>query len=355
MSSSPVVSPMAKKRRLEIRRSKKGSQKQKLLFLQRRVYDLEGVLDKAKRNFSTLLPWEEVAKALQDDTLDQVRDNRSLKRQVEVQSCMYQVLHAWVVSMRPPEKLLDAHVDTWRHSHLLSGDAETRRMAQSWIVQHAFFNRDRSMARMYFPDDTADPVMEAEVDVTDDLQFNIMAMSQCVVPYSLDEVSEAAWIADNHFPTHRHLPRLPPADDLRRLTQGDVRYGCDDEVIVPIRKQCLHGKFHEPDRTTIVFRTILHDDDAPAPAPDQWIVDMQEWTVVEHVGPRTTRVRSLYQIGHPVSQNGPASVAAVGRAVGASAFDAATVRRRIEWMHLQQRQVFLDHLDRVLVCLHGRR
>ncbi|KDO19102.1 hypothetical protein SPRG_21484 [Saprolegnia parasitica CBS 223.65] len=61
-------------------KSKRTKQLQSLLH---HVYDLETEVARLKRGHLAMLPWEDVVIALKDDTLEQVRENRSLKRQVD--------------------------------------------------------------------------------------------------------------------------------------------------------------------------------------------------------------------------------------------------------------------------------
>ncbi|KAF0690133.1 Aste57867_18458 [Aphanomyces stellatus] len=347
---------------------KKLSRKKQLQILQRRVYDMEGLLAKAKRNFTTLLPWEEIAQALKDDTIEQVMDNRSLKQQVETQKRMVEILHSWVQSMSPLQRTPNPFEETWRNSHLLKGDDASRRVAQTWIVQQAYHNTQRALAPVSFPDS-----METFIDVVacpQDDQFELCCMAQTVVPFAFDHVSEIFWVVENTFTTKTDL-RVPTIEDIHRLTSEDVRYGHEKEDIhgrtfpratpLPhdsppvgpqtIRKNALHGQIRERDRTTVICRTILHDEASPLEHSGDWAVDIKQWTVMERVGPMSTRVRTFYTIGHPLCADGtPVAMEDLARAFRVPCDGSFQWRQREYFtrIHRRQREMFFSHLDKVL-------
>ncbi|ETV97715.1 hypothetical protein, variant [Aphanomyces invadans] len=287
-----LISPVMKTKKKLLRptadcppgtKSKKLSRKKRLQNLQRQVYDLEGVLMRTKRTGTTLLPWEEIALAFKEDTLDQVRDNRSLKRQLQRQEYIYHVLHSWVLNMLPPPRTLHSHAETWRHSYLVQGDDDIRRTAQMWIVQHALYNTDRVMSCSTFPD-SAETLVEIDVTVDDDEGlFQVRGVVQYTLPLPLDAASNLYWIAENTFSQYRRA--TPPISIMQneQLQHDWLRYN-RQVVSSPLARQrihnySLHGQFRTPDRTTVVWRTIIRDEAFPEEDGRVWTLDSHLWYV----------------------------------------------------------------------------
>ncbi|ETV74082.1 hypothetical protein, variant [Aphanomyces astaci] len=265
-------------------KAKKLSRKKRLQNLERQVYDLEGVLTRAQRSRTTLLPWEEIALAFKEDTLNQVRDHRSLKRQLQRQEHVNLVLQTWVTAMLlpPPQRTLNPHADTWRHSHLIQGDDDIRRTAQLWIMQHSYHNTDRAMSRHSFPD-SMESLVEVNVAVDDDGGgglFRVDCMVQYTVDLPLQEASDVYWLAENSFTSYRQdAPTF--FEDRHAVQHAALRY--DRQVMSVhmakqnIRSHSLHGQFRTPSRTTVVCRTILHDEAFPEEDAAAWVLDAHLW------------------------------------------------------------------------------
>ncbi|KAF0690132.1 Aste57867_18457 [Aphanomyces stellatus] len=330
--------------------------KSQLHGMRQRVYDLEGMLSKAKLQCRSMLPWEEVARAFKDDTLEQVMDNRCLRRQVETQRRRLEVLQGWIQSMDPFQRTPNAWAETWRHSHMLKGDTEIRQAAQTWMVQQAFHNTQRALADVFFPD-----IMENHIDVdvtVDDAGlFRINAATHCVLPYALEHVSDAFWVAESRFSSSYADYRKPPTrDEVQQLVQEKLRYTHEQESApgtVCIRKNALRGQVREANRTTFVFRTLLHDEACPITDSRDWIADTKEWTVAERVGPQSTRLRTFYIVGHPHTTRGfvPMERIAMALNIPRNEHMSARVCERLRRGHFGQRVVFFDSLGEMLALL----
>ncbi|KAF0690131.1 Aste57867_18456 [Aphanomyces stellatus] len=333
------------------RKRKKISRKKQLMTLQRRAYDMEGVLAKTRRQVTSLLPWDEVTQALKDDIVEQAMNNRCLQRQVDAQRRMSEVLYAWVQSMSPSERTPSAVEETWRHSYMPKADIDTRSMAQSWIVQQSYYNAGRAMAAASFPDSLETRIeVDVAIDAIEDL-FHVTIVSQVVVPYSLEDTTEGYWVADNTFPSLVALDELPAADALRRMAEGDVRYDVNSESPT-IRLNSLHGYVREPDRTTFVFRAILVDEAFPTVAGlPAWTVDTKTWTVADRMGASCTRLRTFCTMGHPhMPDVGYMPMATLASILNVPLDDDFRRRQRARLVraHNAQREQFHVHLLRVL-------
>ncbi|KAF0690135.1 Aste57867_18460 [Aphanomyces stellatus] len=367
MQDVVVISPLAKKRALptETRTAKKLTRKTRLQALQRRVYEMEGVLLKTKRTHTTLLPWEEIAQALKDDTLDQVKDNRCLKQQIEAQKQMNKLLSAWIHSMYPQQRYPSSSEETWRHSQLLKGDDACRRVAQSWIIQQAYHNTGRALGHLAFPDSLETSIdVDVTFDPAEDL-FCVNSMAQVVLPYSKEHVVQAYWVAENMFTLYRYQSSPLSEAQLRAMIAQDMVYVCA-ESRDQVRCHALHGRVDETaDRTTIVGRTILHDEAFPWGDATAWILDVKQWqdhsstivssccirSVVEALGPQVTRIRTFYTIAHPRMASGTQ----VSMADLLAEFDVLPggdlyqkLRAQMTRAHYRQRDKFLAHLNDVL-------
>ncbi|CAK4072900.1 unnamed protein product [Aphanomyces euteiches] len=335
------------------KKKKKVSKKKQMQVLQQRIYNLENCLSNRKRYTTTLMPWEEVAKALKEDTLEQVRANRTLKREVEMQKELYAALTAWISRMTPSRKTPSVYEETWQHSHLLKGNDYSRRTAQNWIVQQSYHNTQRAMAHLPFPDST-----ETYIDVQmlmneDGNAFQIHCFSQHVVSFTLEQVSSAFWVAENSFTEYRRSRALPTFEQLGSYSQGDLRYDCEDQpntATQKMRNNCLHGRIRDEDRTTVVCRTIITDEAFPMLDSSVWTMDIKQWTVADRIGPHATRLRTFYTIDHPKTIKGTVPMEEIANLFGLP-YDGQFLFKLSERMRISQtfqRELFHEHLEKVL-------
>ncbi|ETV74079.1 hypothetical protein H257_11387 [Aphanomyces astaci] len=250
--------------------------------LQRSVYALEVMLGKAKRQHHShdgALPWEDVAKALQDDMLEHVREHRVMRQHVEQHRRLCVALQAWIHTMFPPERTLSSELGTWRNCYLFQGSDDARHQAQTWMVQQAYHNTRRAMSTFVFPD-----TMETCVDVAvtvDDNRMTIQGAVQCTFPHSLHKFSRALWVVENTFTDYVRDRRMPTRSQIQVLDAVRVIYHREEDPSPRqrIQKNSLHGQIEDRDTTTTVFRTIVHDEAFPSQSTTEWILDSSEWYV----------------------------------------------------------------------------
>ncbi|RHY08357.1 hypothetical protein DYB25_007458 [Aphanomyces astaci] len=324
--------------------------------LQRSVYALEVMLGKAKRQHHShdgALPWEDVAKALQDDMLEHVREHRVMRQHVEQHRRLCNALQAWIHTMFPPERTLSSELGTWRNCYLFQGSDDARHQAQTWMVQQAYHNTRRAMSTFAFPD-----TMETCVDVAvtvDDNRMTIQGAVQCTFPHSLHKLSRALWVVENTFTDYVRDRRMPTRSQVQVLDDVRVIYHREQDPSPRqrIQKNSLHGQIEDRDATTTVFRTIVHDEAFPSQSATEWILDSSEWYVAERVGPTTTRLRALYTMQHPETCTGTVPMETLANAMQIPIDERMRERlcARLQHGHARQRRLYLAFVEKVLLAL----
>ncbi|EQC38237.1 hypothetical protein SDRG_04664 [Saprolegnia diclina VS20] len=338
------------------------------------IYDLTQELEAIPKRSGHIatLSWHDVAKALQDDTLEQVRENRSLKRQVAHAKTLLATLQDWMARVvRPNERVPSLVEETWRHSQLLAGDDASRQVAYEWILRQVYHNTDRALAHVAFPTD-ASHCLDVHVSFGDDMAcplLCIQVMTQELMPFDLDDVAAGYWVAEKTFArAYRDQSLAGPLDvDAFSQTQRqDIQY-LPEEIPYPgqrvVRYNVLSGRFREPDRMTIALRTILYDE-ADRPREDiddgrQWTIDTKQWIVADRVGPSMTRCRTFYTIRHPFTSQGDVALrdlAAVYNVDAATDKElCAQLTAKLTKGHFDQRTFFMRHYAAVLCQLQHLR
>ncbi|OQR86907.1 hypothetical protein ACHHYP_09786 [Achlya hypogyna] len=317
----------------------------KLEALKREVYALQCTITQLQRRKSSSLSWEDVARALQDDTLRLVGENRELQRTQRAYARFYRVVTA--CAQLSIDRVPTLTEETWRHAQLLAGDPASRQLGCEWILKQVHFNTTRAMAHIAFPSDGASYV-DVHVNIEADL-LQIHVTTQQVLAFTLAEVADAYWIAEQSFArmyvgqtldaaTDDVLPHSPPP--TVQYIQESLKYGLYD-----VCYNVLSGRFDEPRRTTLVLRTILQDEMHPT-APSAWLVDTKQWTVADALGPNLTRCRTYYTIQHPMLGQSHTSVpladfaSVFGIPAGHPRDVASALRNRSEANHRRQRTSF---------------
>ncbi|EQC38242.1 hypothetical protein, variant [Saprolegnia diclina VS20] len=325
----------------------KSKRLREIEYLKKHIYDLQARVRKTKRVRVTLLPWEEVAKALADDTLDKVRENRSLKRELTHNKRLARLLQDWILSQSPQTP--NIHLESWRHSHIFQGDEATRKVGYEWLVAQLYHNTERALMPLAFPHGNE---YYLETDIAfDGPIISLTQQMQVVLPYSLDDVSRAVWIAAQTF--IHYIQRKP--DPLAKLLQvnRDVEYVQEDmgPSAKRIDSKLLYGRFHEPNRTAIVTRAVRTDDAYPID-PSTWTTDMKQWFVLDKIDDQSTRCRFYDYLGHPSTASGYVPIQDVVRMYRyepVSDADAiAYCRNRFPHHQRRERAMFAIHLQRVL-------
>ncbi|KDO24059.1 hypothetical protein SPRG_10846 [Saprolegnia parasitica CBS 223.65] len=339
----------------------------KLDALKREIYDLQCTIERLQRRpLGSALAWEDVAKALQDDMLRLVGENRRLQRTQRAYARFYHVVHA--CAQLRIDRVPSVAEETWRHTQLVSSDPTSRALGCEWILNQVRFNTRRAMSAFAFPDDTNVNVVDVHVHVQDNNRLQIHVATQHVVAYSLREVADAYWLAEQSF-ARRFVgqdgdamdERIERLSDSMQYMHEALDYG-DSSVCYNV----LSGRFDDATTSTFVLRTVLHDEVHPA-APTAWVVDTKQWyalalwrelmtprTVADALTPHLTRCRTYYVIQHPIV--GPkqtlVTLAEFGSALGLEEHDhrdlARAVQERSAANHRRQRTSFQTYFKGVL-------
>ncbi|KDO24074.1 hypothetical protein SPRG_10861 [Saprolegnia parasitica CBS 223.65] len=320
--------------------------------LREQVRALEVELRRIKRAHIMILSWEDVAGAMANDTLAQVRTNRSLKKECAYHARLARFLHEWMLTMAPPQPL--SPQSSWRDACLIQGDASARQAAYEWVLQQLWCSTDSAMARVSERLAYVNSTFDVAIDVNlDDGPLSIQVVTQSLLPCSLADVARAFWHADLTFVAHA-LSR-----DFTQLDQGQERnivylhdsIGPEDDTI---GDNTLYGRFDEPGRSVIVMRSITSDAAYPNTG-DVWSVDTKQWMVAEAVDAWTTRCRVFFQMGHPRTSSGDdVPLCDVGRLFGCDGNDdddglfQHSLRECFRRRHYDQRLQFAAYLDHVL-------
>ncbi|CAK4102723.1 unnamed protein product [Aphanomyces euteiches] len=269
-----------------------------------------------------------------------------------MQERMYNILHAWIESMQPPQKMPSAFEENWRHSQLMKGDDETRLLAQKWIIQQAHHSTERAFAPIAFPE-TMEPFIQVDVGANEqDEFFFINTMTHCVLPYALEHVSDALWVTERRFLKYHRDGILPTTNELKAILSETLCYGREVDLSVlrvNITKNSLRGQIRDHDRTTIIFRTIVHDEAFPL-EDNNSTVNLKEWMVADRLGPSLTRLRTFYTMNHPATDHGyiPMELLATEFNIPRDGYMNQRVRDHLRASHSRQRETFYEHLTKML-------
>ncbi|CAK5152509.1 unnamed protein product [Aphanomyces euteiches] len=317
-----------------------------LEFFKLHIYDLQGQIMYLKRCQTSKLPWEDIALALKDDTLKKVRDNRSLKQEVDEYARMSDLLKAWISSMVTPSRCL--FEESWRHARLFGGDEATRKVGLAWIIRQMYQNTERALSHLVYPEDG--DFLDIQVIETDPNVLETRVMHQFTVDATFEAVSEAMYTAEKSFAKY-YLKR--DADAVRLSNAGcDIEYY--QEQVGPAEQNItdyfILGRFHDEDQTTLCLKTIL--DDAYPLEDNTWTALTKQWVIATRQGANKTRLRSYYSIEHPSCQNGFVPLEQVANLWGIKGEDSSPLTSRLKERnvksHTRQRQVYVEHFKNVL-------
>ncbi|EQC38236.1 hypothetical protein SDRG_04663 [Saprolegnia diclina VS20] len=323
----------------------------KLDALKREIYDLQCTIERLQRRpRGSLLAWEDVAKALQDDMLRLVSENRRLQRTQRAYARFYHVVHA--CAQLSIDRVPSVAEETWRHTQLLSSDPTSRALGCAWILKQVYYNTRRAMSAFAFPE-SMESVVDVHVTVHDN-RLQIHVATQQVVAHSLRDVADAYWTAEQSFA--RRFVGQDDSDDERIELLSDSMQYMHEALAYRDSSVCynvLSGRFDDAATSTFVLRTVLHDELHPA-APAAWVVDTKQWTVVDALSPHMTRCRTYYVIQHPMigQEQTPVPLTVFGRAFGLDDHDpcvlARAVQERSAANHRRQRMSFQTYFEGVL-------
>ncbi|KDO18707.1 hypothetical protein SPRG_15988 [Saprolegnia parasitica CBS 223.65] len=295
----------------------------------------------------TLLPWKEVAAALDSTRETTCNVNEDLRRQVTEYGTVAQQLHAWVAAMHPATGLGSA--SPW-HAVTLSSDAYVRRVGFAWIGKQLRHAADAQLPPSLFPSQPTDDDVRIEWDMA-----GRRLIKQKVIRGRRQDVAKALWIVNG-----------ATASGLRG-TPMDVeivyRDGPDSDRLHYVQERyrgklihVLHKSVDEGDRTLSMFRTIACDALRPTPAPDE---TFQEWNEIRQLSPEACLLRSVCVLQPVAAYDSMAAYARslfpdVYRAVAGSASPEileACVERALRTRTLRQTEDYFANVTAVLESL----
>ncbi|OQS02641.1 uridine kinase [Thraustotheca clavata] len=329
----------------------KSKRVKELEYLRRQVYILQGHIEKIRRCQSTLLSWEDVAHALKDDTLDQVRDNRSLKKKLHQNKCVGRFLKHWMYSTTPcrPPSITEEY---WRYSLLVAGDEAARQIGYEWIARQAYHNTQAAMTHVSFDNNQTDYV-QVQVNISGENHFFVQVLAQQFVDFDLDAVHDAFWIAEKSFAASFRKK----STDLKDLSlpNKDIVYLCENlgTSTQRIFNKTIQARFREADSSTFILRSILKDEMFPDDnIEDAWSFNTKFWMVANGMPDGRTRCRTFYTLDHPLTEkNGFVSLPELARCVGLVMPNEShlvnVVKERFLNSHHAQRLFFAQHLRNI--------
>ncbi|CAK4676558.1 unnamed protein product [Aphanomyces euteiches] len=209
-----------------------------------------------------MLPWADVALALHDAVAISHAENRKLRVQVVNQHRLTRLLMAYVGNLMAAQTCLRHGHETWQHVSLLE-DPAARRLGFDWITQQLYHNSRQIFASNGFPA-THDLFFSVDLGVDD--QFKVLIRHQRVVNVAFEDVTAAYrrfFIDSNGFgyalleTNHGDEAALHEMNMVyRRRNSGNPRIG---DVV----QNYLHRQFVDENRSMLVARNILSDDENP--------------------------------------------------------------------------------------------
>ncbi|KAF0684963.1 Aste57867_23086 [Aphanomyces stellatus] len=235
----------------------------------------------------TLLPWHEVARAVEEDTTALVKSNMRLRDEIEWFRHLCSVL-ASAAPAPPRHHLVGAA--SWRDACLYQDDS-LRAMGLNWITTATRANAPGALAHMALESDKS-----SFTNVTfDGTWIRMHVMHEKVLDHtSLDDAVQLAWtnVLLDGTSTVSHVTRL----DSGRDDTVYVRHGGRPKHSL----QLVQRAFREPgdDYAILVARSVMDDELHPYPAGD-YKTDGQEWILVREIGPTTCLVRQIMVFSQP--------------------------------------------------------
>ncbi|EQC38239.1 hypothetical protein SDRG_04666 [Saprolegnia diclina VS20] len=274
-----------------------------IAFLRRYIDVLQKRVGHLQWSHSTLLGWEDVSKALAEDTLDRVRENRSLKREVAASQGLRTLLAAWVSAhASSPHTRTPGH-DPWTTARLFNGAPDARKVGLEWILQQCYHNTSSALAHVSAALHNDDDAVRVAMTF-DGTAMSLTVTSQWIEPYPMPHVADATWSASRSF-LATCCSKQTNCSTLRTAVSSYVEYFHED-VGPPCQKiiaNALYGRYDTPDRTVLISRSVLSDEAHPVPQ-DTWCTDSRQWIVLDRMHANATRVRVYDYSGHPIYPSG---------------------------------------------------
>ncbi|KAF0689676.1 Aste57867_18913 [Aphanomyces stellatus] len=277
---------------------------------------------------STLLPWEQVVRALRDESELATKDNVDLQRLCKTQGIVLLVLKQWVASFVVHMRTPRGTMKTWRHVTLGVHPA-SRVRGCDWITLQMLHHVDRVFQQCHFPPLTSTDVVDdfvigtTEEDDDDTVQY--MWRDQREVPYAMEVVRElfarphytkmvaggpkAKWIAPDD-----ETAAVVAADNYR-LRELDARLHYvhsfrGNQMLV----RNVAREFDLPDRCVFVAQNIHDDELLPNSSAAQR--NRTSWFVLDRISSTRTKMRALSVLSQQFTKTGFVDLADEAKAWG---------------------------------------
>ncbi|KAF0689666.1 Aste57867_18903 [Aphanomyces stellatus] len=247
----------------------------------------EAVVAPTIRSSARLLSWEDVALALREGVTSSEEANAHLRRKIDEQKHLIQLMRAWVNrSFVLPDS-------TWRHVTLLA-DPHARKLGFDWITQHMFHNTSWVFERYEFPLPSPVRMTDEFVDASrpDCLQY--VWRDQQAIDASFDDVCE---IVNLDFfldmMVHGAVSKAPLPMDMEMLAAlGGGTCGYTSSIGTNEALNQVYRMFHSDRRRVFVAMNVHRDECIHWPA--RWTRNRMSWLAVDKVSPTHTVLRTIY-------------------------------------------------------------
>ncbi|KAF0700992.1 Aste57867_8438 [Aphanomyces stellatus] len=329
-SSSSTSSPLDK---AAVRRQYKAQKQQyyreqareEVTAMRKQIEELQAELVRLgqRTKSKSLLPWKEVAGALQDHSQEAVVRQHSLKTQRQKHVDLILCLNKWIRQangMPTDSDISTLPSPTWGASNFslsrisLVAQPDARRQGFDWLTQILYHNTDAVFQKYAFP--TALPsssrrLGDITLDSTNLDRINVITRYAIEFDGALEDV--VALVKKHEIDLKSYTGVPPDVAATRGLTvtfedtealhsiSPTLTYVCVRSNISSRAALILYRQYNDADRVVIVGQSIPSDE---AHAIDFTCRKSLIWYVFDRLSPTKTLVRNLYVASHTVSAAG---------------------------------------------------
>ncbi|KAF0683024.1 Aste57867_24877 [Aphanomyces stellatus] len=310
--ASPI-DPEAKKlqSRIYIRnkqRMYRQEEKDEVNSLKEQIWRLEGqLIGQDRRRPVKAIPalsWQDISKALGEETTRSVLVHRALKQDVERGKALEATLREWAVSSGLPVTPR-AHAVTFSIAHVpLLADPAARRLGFDWLTRIMYFNTERIFAQFHFPSIYSAETLNGDfiVDSTDMDNIQYLWRHQVDIHGAFEQVvavvrdmrylSSAGWYNGEcvSVPLDQHMLE----DGLTRTTYRRERRKTSPPTI---GANLLYREFRSAKQCVIVGQSVPLDELIPR-LPGRGYRKSMTWIALDKINENVTKMRILGQCGH---------------------------------------------------------
>ncbi|KAH9168412.1 hypothetical protein AeNC1_016138 [Aphanomyces euteiches] len=251
---------------------------------------------KGEESTALLLPWKEVATAVNELRQESVTERRRLTKQIREYKQVIEEMKTWVAASSSFVSQPNSCRDTWRNFSLLAHPT-SRRLGKQWIIQHMYHNLDQVFQHYGLPAaNTAPPLLDQV------LHYKSMEI------LFTDE-------GRHSFVQKLHKCWNAPLDVVVALFRGqtgsmftmDAFHPIDSQTLVEnYENTTLHqygseillcGEFRDDDRVVLVIQQIQEDESIPHTSIDRRRRRMV-WIELRQISPEMTQERYLCVVSH---------------------------------------------------------